>query len=501
MENSEAFAEASTTSIGVTTTSPSKSNSYFATLAGGSRVPTKQRRSGARKARAGMGAATTCQFYSSEAGCRFGNRCRALHVGAPTKPVRLDPRELMVSEDAALRRFVADRCIDPVRFEAMLEQLTPSPLETAERRRVLDSIRVAFKPFLVRALAEARRDIRPASAAPQTIGLQLFGSTFSGLWMPSSAGEWAALSDMDLALVASDEARRRAQRWWASEVPASSSSSSSSAAAPRVAATVSAVHDLTTCAWSNRWWARLHRAAHKAGAMDVVLIASATMPVLKLRWPLGAAMEERSIAIDVTLGNCDAVAKTAFVRAIVRCDDRIAPLIRVVKCWAQQHGAQSADPSDGLNSFALTLLIFHWMQRCEPRPMLPPLRPLFAALAEEPELPLDAAMGELGVAPSHCKGSVAELLHRFVRYYATVCPATRGGGSAVPYVLRLLDVDRDGEQFEWPGDRVWALGIEDPITVGVNPARSCHDMTLLRFTRALHVSVGVWDDAAKPPPL
>ena len=189
------------------------------------------------------------------------------------------------------------------------------------------------------------------------------------------------------------------------------------------------------------------------------------------------------------------------MRAIVRCDDRIAPLIRVVKCWAQQHGAQSADPSDGLNSFALTLLIFHWMQRCEPRPMLPPLRPLFAALAEEPELPLDAAMGELGVAPSHCKGSVAELLHRFVRYYATVCPATRGGGSAVPYVLRLLDVDRDGEQFEWPGDRVWALGIEDPITVGVNPARSCHDMTLLRFTRALHVSVGVWDDAAKPPPL
>jgi hypothetical protein len=135
----------------------------------------------------------------------------------------------------------------------------------------------------------------------------------------------------------------------------------------------------------------------------------------------------------------------------VRCDDRIAPLIRVVKCWAQQHGAQSADPSDGLNSFALTLLIFHWMQRCEPRPMLPPLRPLFAALAEEPELPLDAAMGELGVAPSHCKGSVAELLHRFVRYYATVCPATRGGGSAVPYVLRLLDVDRDGEDADGRG--------------------------------------------------
>ena len=56
-----------------------------------------------------------------------------------------------------------------------------------------------------------------------------------------------------------------------------------------------------------------------------------------------------SVCVDVTIGNVDAIAKTAFVGAIAACDARIAPLIRAVKCWARSVGAQGDDPSDGVN--------------------------------------------------------------------------------------------------------------------------------------------------------
>ena len=68
--------------------------------------------------------------------------------------------------------------------------------------------------------------------------------------------------------------------------------------------------------------------------------------------------------VDLTIGNVDAIAKTAFVGALTACDPRIAPLIRAVKCWARNVGAQGDDPSDGVNSFALSLMVFHWMQVC-----------------------------------------------------------------------------------------------------------------------------------------
>ena len=192
----------------------SRSNAYFSNLVRTtpSAAPKARAQRGAGKA-GPTNAAVTCKFYASEAGCRFGNRCRALHSGAPTKPVRLDPRELMASERASLHRFVAEHCADAGRCGALLAQLTPSAAAAADRRRAADEIRHAFAPFLRRALAQARRDITPAAAAPSALVLHIFGSQASGLWMPRAAAPWAPESDIDFALVSADAARRGRCTW------------------------------------------------------------------------------------------------------------------------------------------------------------------------------------------------------------------------------------------------------------------------------------------------
>ena len=273
--------------------SPSRSNAYFSNLV--RTTPSVAPKARAQRSAGKSGptnAAVTCKYYASEAGCRFGNRCRALHAGAPTKPVRLEPRALMLSERASLHRFVAEHCTDAGRFDALLAQLTPSAAAAADRRRAADAIRAAFAPFLRRALVHAQRDIVPAAAAPSALVLDIFGSQASGLWMPRTAAPWAPESDLDFALVDADAARRRAERWWARDGDGGGSGEvgggGGAAAGESGSTSARGVHDLTTCSWSNRWWVQLHRAAKKAGALEVTLIPSAKMPVLKMKWPLGA---------------------------------------------------------------------------------------------------------------------------------------------------------------------------------------------------------------------
>ena len=115
--------------------------------------------------------------------------------------------------------------------------------------------------------------------------------------------------------------------------------------------------------------------------------------------------------------------------------------------------------SDGVNSFALSLMVFHWMQRCRPRPMLPPLRPLFALLAaEDGALPPTSLIyryisrescSQFDSLPltylTYCRCAAARLRDRRVRRRAGALRGERRG--AAPPLLSLLRrrVPRDAD--------------------------------------------------------
>jgi len=88
------------------------------------------------------------------------------------------------------------------------------------------------------------------------------------------------------------------------------------------------------------------------------------------------------LASDISINNVLAVANSRLVRQYVQADDRLRQLALCVKTWARRRGIN--DRSRGtLSSFALTLMLVHFLQRRQP-PVLPSLQDLASALGYPP---------------------------------------------------------------------------------------------------------------------
>jgi DNA polymerase sigma len=88
--------------------------------------------------------------------------------------------------------------------------------------------------------------------------------------------------------------------------------------------------------------------------------------VLGARVPVVRVCDRRSgLAADISLDNRAAVAHTHLLGVFAAVDPRVKPLVLLVKAWARRRRINSASAGT-LSSFALTLLVIHFLQAAPP---------------------------------------------------------------------------------------------------------------------------------------
>ena len=132
-------------------------------------------------------------------------------------------------------------------------------------------------------------------------------------------------------------------------------------------------HDVTS---SIDYLKLVHRILIASSAIfsDIQGVFTARVPVVKcIHVPTG-------IECDLVLRNPLAVRNTALLRTYSKLDDRIPPLVRMVKDWASHHGILGAH-SHFLSSYAWTILVLYY---CQVRSLIPSLQDhaLIAAFTE-----------------------------------------------------------------------------------------------------------------------
>ena len=152
--------------------------------------------------------------------------------------------------------------------------------------------------------------------------------------------------------------------------------------------------------------AALHETASAAGMQQVVNVAGARVPVVRFVAPDQTARAKdggEGLDVDVVLNNQGGVRKSLFTRRFWAVDARFAELTcaasrvlwapprapladpqgvclfsdlrrYLVKEWGRQSGLQAVLIKT-VNSWSLTLMVIHHLQRCAP-PLMPPLQSL-----------------------------------------------------------------------------------------------------------------------------
>ena len=164
----------------------------------------------------------------------------------------------------------------------------------------------------------------------------------------------------------------------------------------------------------------------------VELVISAKVPILKL--------ELGTVPVDVCVNRPAGVINSLLLRRLTEIEPRFAALARLVKAWAKRRGVINA--RDGFfSSYALCLLVVHYLQHCEP-PLLPS-GPEFLSLVEDAK---GAGLGETkrseaadrGGAHTQPAGGIDEATLRALIVHIHEENSNIGGKKAFQAVLDLL---------------------------------------------------------------
>lgn len=142
----------------------------------------------------------------------------------------------------------------------------------------------------------------------------------------------------------------------------------------------------------------------------------ARVPIVRCTDPIGEG------ELDITVNNRLGAIKSILFREYVLFDDRVWPLVVIVKEWAKNRGLCDAH-FGGLNSYGFTLLVIAFLQCVVQPPVLPnllklttPVDPLERNSICEKDAVYGHQEGKNFLAERNTE-SVAQLLWRFFDYY------------------------------------------------------------------------------------
>ncbi|XP_032090309.1 speckle targeted PIP5K1A-regulated poly(A) polymerase [Thamnophis elegans] len=217
------------------------------------------------------------------------------------------------------------------------------------------------------------------------------------------------------------------------------------------------------------------------GVHHVQVVSTARRPVVKF------CHKESGLRGDISINNKLALCNTRFLQFCTEADERVRPLVYAVRYWAKQQGLAGNLFGGGplLNNYALTLLVFFFLQTRSP-PVLPTVARL-KDLSDDGELtvvdgwdcsfPTDPASLQPSGNPESCCSLLAEFFRVFESYnFAGGVISLREGRSLPLSDFLLSDA---GQKF-----KVGPINLQDPFELSHNVAANVNEKTALRLQRS-----------------
>ncbi|NXI43909.1 GLD2 polymerase, partial [Galbula dea] len=186
----------------------------------------------------------------------------------------------------------------------------------------------------------------------------------------------------------------------------------------------------------------------------------AKVPIVKFRDKVSC------VEFDLNANNIVGIRNTFLLRTYAYNENRVRPLVLVVKKWASFHDINDASRGT-LSSYSLVLMVLHYLQTL-PEPVLPSLQKTYPK-SFDPDTQLHLVHQAPYTIPPYISkngSSLGDLLIGFFKYYAT----------EFDWSTQMISV-REGKAVPRPDGIEWRdkfICIEEPFN-GTNTARAVHE--------------------------
>ncbi|NXB81612.1 GLD2 polymerase, partial [Donacobius atricapilla] len=185
----------------------------------------------------------------------------------------------------------------------------------------------------------------------------------------------------------------------------------------------------------------------------------AKVPIVKFR-------DKVNVDFDLNVNNVIGIRNTFLLRTYAFIENRVRPLVLVVKKWASFHEINDASRGT-LNSYSLVLMVLHYLQTL-PEPILPSLQKNYPECFD-PTMQLHLVHQAPRTIPPYISkngSSLGDLLIGFFKYYAT----------EFDWSHQMISV-REAKAIARPDGAEWRnkfICVEEPFD-GTNTARAVHE--------------------------
>ncbi|XP_074021908.1 poly(A) RNA polymerase GLD2 isoform X3 [Numenius arquata] len=186
----------------------------------------------------------------------------------------------------------------------------------------------------------------------------------------------------------------------------------------------------------------------------------AKVPIVKFRDKVSR------VEFDLNVNNVVGIRNTFLLRTYAYIENRVRPLVVVIKKWASFHDINDASRGT-LNSYSLVLMVLHYLQTL-PEPILPSLQKNYPE-SFDPTMQLHLVHRVPRTIPPYLSkngSSLGDLLIGFFKYYAT----------EFDWSHQMISV-REAKAIPRPDGTEWRnkfICVEEPFD-GTNTARAVHE--------------------------